>query len=72
LGNLLLRTLDRAQRIHLAMLSRAFTGEIKIARQFSFGTNEYLYLAGCTALFTFIRFIDISKLLGKLILETGL
>jgi cobalt/nickel transport system permease protein len=72
LGNLLLRTLDRAQRIHLAMLSRAFTGDIKIARQFSFGTNEFLYLAGCAALFTFIRFVDISKLLGKLILETGL
>ena len=33
LGNLLLRTIDRAQRIHMAMLSRAFTGDIKIARQ---------------------------------------
>ena len=72
LGNLLLRTLDRAQRIHMAMLSRAFTGDIKIAGQFSFGTNEYLYLAGCTALFTLVRFIDISKLLGQFILETGL
>ena len=51
LGNLLLRTLDRAQRIHMAMLSRAFTGNIKIARQFSFGTREFLYLAGCIALF---------------------
>ena len=57
-----------AQRIHLAMLSRAFTGDIKIAGQFSFGTNVYLYLAGCTALFTLVRFIDISKLLGQFIL----
>ncbi len=72
LGNLLLRTLDRAQRIHMAMLSRAFTGEIIIVRQFNFGTTEFFYLAGCTVLFTFIRFIDISELLGKFIMETGL
>ena len=71
LGNLLLRTIDRAQRIHMAMLSRAFTGEIKIARQFSFGVSEIFYLAGCIALFTFIRFVNISELLGKLVLEAG-
>jgi len=72
LGTLLLRTLDRAQRIHMAMLSRAFTGDIKISRQFSFRTQEFIYLAGCAALFIFIRFIDISGILGKFIMETGL
>jgi len=71
LGNLLLRTLDRAQRIHMAMLSRAFTGEIKVARHFSFGTTEFFYLAGTTALLTFIRFVDISAFLGKLIVGAG-
>ncbi len=71
LGNLLLRTLDRAQRIHMAMLSRAFTGEIKVARHFRFGTTEFFYLAGCTALLTFFRFVDISVLLGNLVLEAG-
>ena len=68
LGNLLLRTLDRAQRIHMAMLSRAFTGEIKVARSFSFGATEFSYLAGNIALLTFVRFVDISALLGTLIL----
>jgi len=71
LGNLLLRTIERAQRIHMAMLSRAFTGEIKIARQFSFGIPEMFYLAGWLALFTFIRFVNISELIGRLLLETG-
>lgn len=71
LGNLLLRTLDRAQRIHMAMLSRAFTGEIKVARHFSFGTTESFYLAGTIVLLTFFRFVDIASLLGKLILEAG-
>jgi len=66
-----LRTLDRAQRIHLAMLSRAFTGDIMIAKQFSLKAPEFIYLAGCAAFFTFIRFVNISEMLGKLILETG-
>lgn len=71
LGNLLLRTLDRAQRIHMAMLSRAFSGEIHIMKQFSFGWQETTYLAGCTLLFTFMRFYNFTDFIGKLILETG-
>ena len=71
LGNLLLRTLDRAQRIHMAMLSRAFTGEIKVARNFSFGITESFYLAGTIILLTLFRFVDIASLLGKFILEKG-
>jgi cobalt/nickel transport system permease protein len=71
LGNLLLRTIDRAQRIHLAMLSRAFTGEIKIIRQYGFGKTEIFYTAGFILLFTFIRLVDISALLGNLLLGIG-
>ncbi len=71
LGNLLLRTLDRAQRIHMAMLSRAFNGEIHIVRQFSFGKLELLYLASLVSIFTLLRFYNIADLLGKFILELG-
>jgi len=69
LGSLLLRTLDRAQRIHMAMLSRAFTGEIRVAAHFGIGAAEIFYLALSTALLTLFRFVDIAGLLGKLILE---
>lgn len=69
LGNLLLRTIDRAQRIHMAMLSRAFTGEIRIARQFHFGTKEVIFLLGFSSLFISLRFTDLTTLLGRLILE---
>jgi len=69
LGNLLLRTLDRAQRIHMAMLSRAFTGEIHIVRPFSFGMKEILYLVSFTTLFTVLRFYNVADLIGKYILE---
>lgn len=71
LGNLLLRTLDRAQRIHMAMLSRAFNGEIHIIRQFSFGWRELLFLSGFALLFTLLRFYNLTGFIGKLILETG-
>jgi cobalt/nickel transport system permease protein len=68
-GNLLLRTIDRAQRIHMAMLSRAFTGEIKIVRRFRFGFREVLFLCGFSALFLALRFTDVTDLLGRFILE---
>ena len=72
LGNLLLHTIDRAQRIHLAMLSRAFTGEIKIMRCYRFGRPEFLYLAGSILFFSLIRFVDIAAILGTFLLELGL
>jgi len=71
LGNLLLRTLDRAQRIHMAMLSRAFTGDIHIMKQFSFGRPELTFLVGFTIFFTILRFYNIANLIGKFILELG-
>ena len=72
LGNLLLRTLNRAQRIHMAMLSRAFTGEVILVREFSFGGRELFYLATATAVLTLFRFYDIAEILGRFILESGL
>jgi len=69
LGNLLLRTIDRAQRIHMAMLSRAFTGEIRIASQFGFGYKEALFLAGFGGFFLCLRLTDITALLGRLAME---
>jgi cobalt/nickel transport system permease protein len=71
LGNLLLRTIDRAQRIHMAMLSRAFTGEIRISRPTGFGGREIVFLLiSCSAFVTF-RLINLTDLLGRIILEIG-
>ena len=71
LGNLLLRTLDRAQRIHMAMLSRAFTGEVTLVRSFSFGGRELLSLVAVSAVLTLFRFYNIAEILGQLFLEPG-
>lgn len=68
LGNLLLRTMDRAQRIHLAMLSRSFAGEIHLVRQFHFGRTELFFTSGAIAIFLLLRFYNIQELLGLLLL----
>jgi cobalt/nickel transport system permease protein len=64
LGNLLLRTWERAERIHLAMLARGFNGEFRNRKTTEFGINELLFLLGWTALFAVFRTWNISRLLG--------
>lgn len=67
LGHFLLRTWSRAERIHMAMLSRGFTGEFHTRNEFRFGMRETLFLCGWLSVFAFFRFNNISYLLGSLI-----
>lgn len=68
-GTLLLRTLDRAQRIHMAMLCRGFDGKIRTMQQGHFGRAEIFYtLGGCT-IFILLRSYNLPQLLGKLLLS---
>ncbi len=69
LGNLLLRTLDRAQRIHLAMFCRGFDGEIRLLRPLQIGKADLIYLIGWSAFFVLLRFYNIPQFLGKWITE---
>ncbi|WP_303721311.1 cobalt ECF transporter T component CbiQ [Malonomonas rubra] len=68
-GQLLLRTLDRAQRIHLAMQCRGFTGEIHQMRLFRFGWHEFFFTLAWSAVFLILRFYNLSQLLGGFLLE---
>ncbi len=68
-GNLLLRTLDRAQRIHQAMYCRAFDGEIRLMRPLRFGKSERMYVAGWSLLFVLMRFFNVSRMLGEGLVE---
>lgn len=70
LGNLLLRTINRAERIHLAMVCRGFDGRIRILKKFNFGIKELLFIFVWISLFVLFRFINIPQLAG--ILVTGL
>jgi cobalt/nickel transport system permease protein len=65
LGHLLLRTLDRAERIHQAMLARGFDGEVRLLRTFRFGTREVLFVCGWVALFVTLRSVNLARLIGE-------
>lgn len=70
LGNLLLRTWLRAERIHMAMLARGFNGEFRTRHEFGFGRTELLFVLGWSLLFIFLRFQNVPRLLGSLVTGT--
>ena len=64
LGHLLLRTLNRAQRIHSAMWCRGFDGNIRIMKPLSFGQTEYVFMTGWISLFILWRLVNVPMWLG--------
>ena len=67
IGHLLLRTWQRAERIHMAMLARGFIGVFHASRQSSFGAAEIRFVLAWFALFIFMRLQNISQLLGSFV-----
>ncbi|MEW5736520.1 MAG: cobalt ECF transporter T component CbiQ [Thermodesulfobacteriota bacterium] len=70
LGHLLLRTMDRAQNIHQAMLCRGFDGEIRLGKPMRLRAADTLFLLLWSVLFLLLRQVNLSRLLGAL--ATGL
>jgi cobalt/nickel transport system permease protein len=66
ISQLLLRTLDRAQRIHLAMLCRGFDGNIRTSRTLAIGQQEIIFLLGWSTLFILLRLYNLPQFLGSL------
>ena len=64
-GHLLLRTIDRAQRIYLAMVSRGFTGSLAVRSSLSFGRREAAFTAGWAAAFLVMRMVNVPQVLGR-------
>ena len=67
LGTLLLRTWSRAERIHLSMLSRGFSGHFRFDRPLSFGPAALLFTGGWIALFVLFRAVDLPTAVGTLL-----
>lgn len=67
IGHLLLRTWQRAERIHMAMLARGFNGEFRTLRTSRFGWSEIAFCAGWSALFIVIRLFNIPQFLGSFV-----
>jgi cobalt/nickel transport system permease protein len=64
LGQLLLRSLDRAQRIHAAMACRGFDGVLPFRRPRRFGAGDLAFAAGWIAFFALARTFDLAGWVG--------
>lgn len=68
LGQLLIRSIDRANRIYQSMLCRGFDGEVRIMRTTTLHPADIIFLTFWIAFFLSARWFDIPQLLGKLLL----
>jgi cobalt/nickel transport system permease protein len=68
-GQLLLRTIDRGQRIHQAMLCRGFDGTIRTRQCLRITSRDLLVFCLCTLLLLALRCYDVANLLGQLFME---
>lgn len=67
-GQLFLRSLERAERVHQAMLARGFTGAMPLNYGFDstgWNWNSTLFLVGCSLAFLFLRLFNLSLLFVK-------
>jgi cobalt/nickel transport system permease protein len=69
IGQLLLRTIDRGQRIHQAMLCRGFDGIIRTRQTLRFTLRDLLVFCASGILLFALRRYDIANLLGQLFME---
>jgi cobalt/nickel transport system permease protein len=67
-GHLLLRTWQRAERIHMAMLARGFTGKFHTSHASRFGAPEIRFVLFWSLLFIFLRLQNVPQLLGSLVM----
>ncbi|MBK5275035.1 MAG: cobalt ECF transporter T component CbiQ [Desulfuromonadales bacterium] len=66
-GHLLLRTWQRAERVHMAMLARGFSGEFRTHHVSRFGWAEITFITVWSGLLIFMRIFNIPHLLGALL-----
>lgn len=65
MGQLLLRTVDRAQRIYQAMLCRGYNGELPSGAPARCGVSEACFLGGWSGFFLIVRLINLPQWIGN-------
>ena len=66
LGQLLLRSMDRAQELYASMLLRGYHEHFHYADIPRFSLRDGLYTLGCTAVFLLLRFVPLAQAAGSL------
>ncbi len=62
---LLLRTLERSEKIYQAMLSRGFRGEIKVPKRYKLGPQDILFAVSSIVIFYAFRDFNIVGFIGE-------
>ncbi len=68
-GQLLLRAMDRAQRIYRAMVARSFDGEVRVLRQSCWGRRETVFVMGWLTYFLSVRLWNFPEMMGSWIVR---
>ena len=71
IGHLLLRSIDRAQRIYRAMVSRGFDGQIRVLHRTRPGGRDALFLVGWSLFFVLVRFWNPAAAIGGWLIGDG-
>jgi len=66
LGQLLLRSMDRAQSLYESMLLRGYDGRFHYAIRTKFAVRDAVYLAVSAAFFLLVRYGNAAELVGRL------
>jgi cobalt/nickel transport system permease protein len=69
LGTLFLRTVERAERIYQAMLSRGFAGRLQTIRPYGFRSADAVFLSATITLLYLFRTHDVVGVLGRISLR---
>jgi cobalt/nickel transport system permease protein len=70
-GHLLLRAMDRAQRIYRAMVARGFEGEVRALRPSRLGWREVAFVAGWSVFFAGARMWNVAEHVGRWLTGSG-
>jgi cobalt/nickel transport system permease protein len=66
LGQLILRSFDRAERIFQAMKCRGFEGSITFSKKEKLGVKGWLIILAVGFLIVILRFVNLSEMIGQL------
>ena len=69
LGQLLLRSMDRAGELYSSMQLRGFRGEFPYANAGRCTAGDALFVLGSLAVIALLRFVDLARLLGDLLVR---
>ena len=64
-AHLLVRSLDRADRVHRATVARGFDGTIRLLKPPAFGWRDAAFVGGCSLLFVLARLGNPSLAMGR-------